>query len=41
MFDFLWMEMLNGGHPVDRPLADWHEIKAWAEDLLAVRRAAE
>lgn len=32
---------LNGGAPVDDPAKqprDWHEIKAWAEEFLRVRR---
>lgn len=41
MFDELWFESLNGGAPVDHPAklpSDWHEIKAWAEELLRVSR---
>ena len=37
-FNELYQEFLNGGHPVESPLPDWHEIKAWAESLLAVNR---
>lgn len=34
-FSELFEEFLNGGCPVNGPaLAGWHEIKAWAEDLL-------
>ena len=35
MFEYLYYESLNGGAPVgvaELP-SDWHEIKAWAEDV--------
>lgn len=41
IFDYLYWQFLNGGAPVEdaRDLpGDWHEIKAWAETLLCVRR---